>query len=88
MPGGTPKPIVDKINKAVVKIASDEEFQKRHMLARGLAPVLDTPEQFAKKIKSGGGFGPRRGEGLRALSGLENELTLRERDIGAAGSKI
>ena len=52
MPGGTPKPIVDKINKAVVKIASDEEFQKRHLLARGLAPVLDTPEQFAQTIKS------------------------------------
>ena len=71
MPGGTPKPIVDKINKAVVKIASDEEFQKRHLLARGLAPVLDTPEQFAQTIKSGGGFGPRRGEGLRLYPDLK-----------------
>src|SRR6185503_8003902 len=46
-PLGTPKPMIDKINAAVVKVASNPEFQKRHMLARGLSPVLDSPEHFA-----------------------------------------
>ena len=51
MPGGTPKPIVDKINKAVVKIVSQPEFQKRHMFNRGLAPVLDSPEHFTETLQ-------------------------------------
>ena len=50
MPKDTPKPIVDKMNKAIVKIASKPEFQKKHMFNRGLLPVLDTPETFAKTI--------------------------------------
>jgi len=50
VPLGTPKPIIDKLNAAVVKVASDPEFQKRHMIARGLSPVLNAPEEFAKEI--------------------------------------
>ena len=52
MPAGTPKPIVDKINNAIVKIASKPEFQKRHMIDRGLAPVLNSPEEFTKLVES------------------------------------
>jgi tripartite-type tricarboxylate transporter receptor subunit TctC len=51
-PAGTPKPIVERINKAVVKIGSNPEFQKRFMIARGLTPVFDTPEHFAKVIEA------------------------------------
>jgi tripartite-type tricarboxylate transporter receptor subunit TctC len=51
-PTGTPKPIIDKLNKAIVKVASDPEFQKRNMVARGLAPVLNSPEQFAKELEA------------------------------------
>ena len=51
-PAGTPKPIVERINKAVVKIGSNPEFQKRFMIARGLTPVFDTPEHFAKTIEA------------------------------------
>jgi len=43
--------IVDKLNQAIVKIASNPEFQKRHMFNRGLTPVLDSPEHFAKTIE-------------------------------------
>jgi tripartite-type tricarboxylate transporter receptor subunit TctC len=50
-PAGTPKSVVDRINKEVVKIASNPEFQKRHMTPRGLIPVLDTPEEFAKQLE-------------------------------------
>jgi tripartite-type tricarboxylate transporter receptor subunit TctC len=49
-PTGTPKPIVDKVHAAIVKAASDPEFQKRNMIPRGLAPVLNSPEQFAKEL--------------------------------------
>jgi tripartite-type tricarboxylate transporter receptor subunit TctC len=51
-PAATPKPIVDRLNKAVVKVASNPEFQNRHMLRRGLTPVLDTPEHFAKALET------------------------------------
>jgi tripartite-type tricarboxylate transporter receptor subunit TctC len=50
-PAGTPKQIIDKVNKAVVKIGSHPEFQKKFMVARGLTPVFDTPEHFAKVIE-------------------------------------
>ena len=51
MPTGTPKPIVDRLNKAIVKIASRPEFQQRHMINRGLTPVLNSPEHFAETIE-------------------------------------
>ena len=57
MPGGTPKPIVDKINKAIVKIVSQPEFQKQHMLNRGLLPVLDSPEHFTQTLLSEASLG-------------------------------
>jgi tripartite-type tricarboxylate transporter receptor subunit TctC len=50
-PTGTPKPIIDKLNKAIVKVASNPEFQKRHMVSRGLAPVLNSPDEFAKQLE-------------------------------------
>jgi tripartite-type tricarboxylate transporter receptor subunit TctC len=56
-PAGTPKPIIDKLNKAIVKVASNPEFQKRHMLSRGLTPVLNSPGEFAKTLESEVGLG-------------------------------
>jgi tripartite-type tricarboxylate transporter receptor subunit TctC len=50
-PTGTPQPIIDKLNNAIVKVASNPEFQKRHMISRGLAPVLNTPAEFAKQLE-------------------------------------
>jgi tripartite-type tricarboxylate transporter receptor subunit TctC len=65
-PAGTPKPIIDKLHAAIVKVASNPEFQKRHMENRGLTAVLNTPEQFAKELVT------ERAEGLAAIkaSGL------------------
>jgi tripartite-type tricarboxylate transporter receptor subunit TctC len=51
-PAGTPKPIVEKVYQAVVKIGSNPEFQKRFIIPRGLTPVFNTPEQFAKIIEA------------------------------------
>jgi tripartite-type tricarboxylate transporter receptor subunit TctC len=65
-PTGTPKAYIDKVNNAVVKVASDPEFQKRNMDSRGLEPVLNSPEQFAKELDQD------RADGLEAVkaSGL------------------
>jgi len=56
-PLGTPKPIVNKLHQAIVKIASNPEFQSRHLIARGLTPVLDTPEHFAGIVEAEAALG-------------------------------
>jgi tripartite-type tricarboxylate transporter receptor subunit TctC len=60
-PAGTPKPIVDKLNRVIVEVVSKPEFQKHHMIPRGLTPVLDSPEHFAKALDQD------RAEGLQAI---------------------
>src|SRR5262249_44095928 len=50
-PARTPRPIIDKLNGAIVKVASNPEFQKRHMIPRGLAPVLNSPDEFARQLE-------------------------------------
>ena len=50
-PAGTPKPILQKVHDAVVKIGSNPEFQKRFIISRGLTPVFDTTEHFAATIE-------------------------------------
>jgi tripartite-type tricarboxylate transporter receptor subunit TctC len=52
-PAGTPKPIIDKINKEVRAIVGDKDFQQKNLFSRGLVPALDTPEEFAAEIKAG-----------------------------------
>jgi len=51
-PAKTPQPIIDKVYNAVVKIGKKPEFQKRFIIPRGLTPVFNTPEQFAKIIEA------------------------------------
>jgi tripartite-type tricarboxylate transporter receptor subunit TctC len=65
-PIGTPRPLIDKFQAGVAKVASNPEFQKRHMTGRALAPVLNTPAEFAKQLEV------ERVEGLEAIkaSGL------------------
>ena len=50
-PKGTPKAIIQKVRDEVAKIASDPAFVDRHVIQRGLDPVFNTPEQFAKYIE-------------------------------------
>ncbi len=49
-PAGTPKPIVDKLNKAIVAIESKPDFQQKFLINRGLTPVLESADQFAKEL--------------------------------------
>jgi len=65
-PAGTPQPIVDKLNAAIVKVESNPEFQQKFLINRGLSPVLSSAEQFAKELPTD------RAEGLAVVkaSGL------------------
>jgi tripartite-type tricarboxylate transporter receptor subunit TctC len=51
-PAKTPKPIVDKVYEAVIKIGRNPEFQKKFIIPRGLTPVFNTREEFAKMIEA------------------------------------
>jgi tripartite-type tricarboxylate transporter receptor subunit TctC len=51
-PGGTPKPIVDKINAEVQKILTDPDFQKQFMAPQMFESMAGSPEEFSKYIHS------------------------------------
>jgi tripartite-type tricarboxylate transporter receptor subunit TctC len=65
-PAGTPQPIVDKLNAAIVKVESNPDFQQKFLINRGLSPVLISAQQFAKELPAD------RAEGLAVVkaSGL------------------
>ncbi len=50
-PAGTPKQIVDRLSAETQKIMQDPEIRQRFMAA-GMEPAGDTPEEFARFIKS------------------------------------
>ena len=52
-PAGTPKAVVDKLNSEIVKVVSDPAFREKYIISRGLVPALNTPEEFARDIKTG-----------------------------------
>jgi tripartite-type tricarboxylate transporter receptor subunit TctC len=49
--GGTPRPIVDKINAEVRKILADPDFKKRLMDPQMFEPMASSPEEFSAYIK-------------------------------------
>jgi tripartite-type tricarboxylate transporter receptor subunit TctC len=51
-PAGTPKPIIDKISMEVTRVVNQPEFRDKYIIARGLVPAINTPEEFAKEIKA------------------------------------
>lgn len=52
-PAGTPKPIIDRLNGEIVKVVSDPGFREKYIISRGLVPAIDTPEEFARDMKTG-----------------------------------
>jgi tripartite-type tricarboxylate transporter receptor subunit TctC len=50
-PAGTPRPIVDRLNKELRTIVTSDDFKNR-MAAAGGGPVASTPEEFAANIQS------------------------------------
>jgi tripartite-type tricarboxylate transporter receptor subunit TctC len=49
-PTGTPRPFIDQFQEGVAKVASNPEFQQRHMHGRALTAVLNKPDEFAKEL--------------------------------------
>ena len=50
-PAGTPKAIIDKLNKEIRAVANDKDFIAKRFTARSLVPILNSPEEFAAEIK-------------------------------------
>jgi tripartite-type tricarboxylate transporter receptor subunit TctC len=50
-PAGTPKPILDKLSKAVSQVTSSPQFRSR-LTGLGAVPMSATREEFAKLIKT------------------------------------
>ena len=48
-PAGTPRPIVDKLNAELRKLASNEEVKKR-IATEGGDPLTSSPEEYAADI--------------------------------------
>ena len=48
VPGGTPEPILAKLYADVAAIMSEPNFAKHQVIERGLEPVVDTPDMFAR----------------------------------------
>jgi tripartite-type tricarboxylate transporter receptor subunit TctC len=48
-PGGTPRPIVDRLNKELRKIVTSDDVKKR-IIADGGGPLASTPEEYAANI--------------------------------------
>ncbi len=49
-PAGTPKPIIDKLNKSIAAVGSKPEFVQKYLTSRGLTPVFDSADAFAKDL--------------------------------------
>ena len=49
-PAGTPKPIIDRLNKAIATVADKPDFQKKFLYSRGLTPVFDSADEFAEDL--------------------------------------
>jgi tripartite-type tricarboxylate transporter receptor subunit TctC len=65
-PAGTPKPIIDKLNTSIAAVGSKPEFVQKYLTSRGLTPVFDSADDFAKQLVA------ERAEGLAEVkaSGL------------------
>jgi tripartite-type tricarboxylate transporter receptor subunit TctC len=50
VPAGTPKPIIDKVAAEFGRIVNEPGFREKTLLARGLVPAINTPQDFAAEI--------------------------------------
>jgi len=51
VPTGTPRAVIQQLNKATVAVLQAPETQKRYV-SQGMEPLPTTPEEFAAKLKS------------------------------------
>jgi tripartite-type tricarboxylate transporter receptor subunit TctC len=51
LPAAAPPRIIDRFYGAVAAIMAEPGFRQRNLIARGLEPIGDTPEQFARYLE-------------------------------------
>jgi tripartite-type tricarboxylate transporter receptor subunit TctC len=51
-PAGTPKAIIDKLNREIVAVMDEPGFKEKFLISRGLVEATGTPAEFAETIKS------------------------------------
>jgi len=51
-PAGTSKAIIVKLRDEFARIGADPTFRQKRLIEAGLEPVFDTPEQFARFLKT------------------------------------
>jgi tripartite-type tricarboxylate transporter receptor subunit TctC len=50
-PAKTPKPIIARLQAEVARIVEEPSFRNRNLIERGLEPVANTPDEFARFIR-------------------------------------
>jgi tripartite-type tricarboxylate transporter receptor subunit TctC len=50
-PAKTPKPIIARLQAEVAQIVEEPSFRNRNLIERGLEPVANTPDEFARFIR-------------------------------------
>jgi tripartite-type tricarboxylate transporter receptor subunit TctC len=51
VPAATPRRIIDRLHDAVTTIMAEPGFRQRTLTARGLEPIGDTPDEFARFLE-------------------------------------
>ena len=47
-PAATPSPLIARLHDEIVRLMSEPDFRQRNLIDRGLEPIADTPEEFAR----------------------------------------
>ncbi len=47
-PAGTPRPFIDRLHEDIAQVMADPTFSDKYLSSRGLEPVADTPDEFAR----------------------------------------
>jgi tripartite-type tricarboxylate transporter receptor subunit TctC len=45
-PAGTPREIIDRMNKAIIALLENKKFAEELLVSKGYEPIISTPEQF------------------------------------------
>jgi tripartite-type tricarboxylate transporter receptor subunit TctC len=52
VPAGTTAPIITRLHADVAAIMNEPGFRQRHVIDRGLEPVVDPPDAFARFLET------------------------------------
>jgi tripartite-type tricarboxylate transporter receptor subunit TctC len=50
-PAGMPRPMIGRLNSEIAEIMKQPAFREKILISRGLEPIGDTPEEFARFLE-------------------------------------